>query len=496
MDSEGLPTGWCSATLSDVVTLHRGVTYRKPDARGAAEEGFLPLLRANNIDHVINFDDLVFVPERLVSDDQRLRPFDIVIAMSSGSKRLVGKAAQIKTPCDATFGAFCAVARPSDAMEPAFVGWFMQSREYRQSVSDDSKGSNINNLKRDHVLGVPVRVPPLPEQHRIVEKIETLFAELDKGEEALREVQKLLSRYRRSVLKAAVTGELTADWRHTNGAAKETGEELLARVLEQRRESWGGRGKYRAAEPPDTGSLPALPTGWVWASLGQLIASIEAGKNYRCDERPPRDAEHGIVKISAVTWDEFNEDESKTIIRPDHVTDRYRIRVGDLLISRANTLELVGASVVVSKISKRLQLSDKVLRLRCVIPIEHWLNSVLKSPLGRTQIERMATGAQMSMRNISQRNLARICVPLPSQAEITALEDIIADLRSKADQMLEFCEAELSRSAALRQSILKAAFSGELVPQDPTDEPAAKLLERIRAARQEKPTAKRKTVAV
>jgi type I restriction enzyme S subunit len=390
----------------------------------------------------------------------------------------------------------CAALAPTEANADALPYIYFFLRFHREQFKKAGKGGAQPNISQAVIKETPIPVAPLPEQQRIVEKIETLFAELDKGEEALREVQKLLARYRQSVLKAAVTGELTADWRPANGAPKETGEELLARVLEQRRESWDGRGKYLAPDPPDTGSLPALPTGWVWASLGQLIASIEAGKNYRCDERPPRDAEHGIVKISAVTWDEFNEDESKTIIRPDHVTDRYRIRVGDLLISRANTLELVGASVVVSKISKRLQLSDKVLRLRCVIPIEHWLNSVLKSPLGRTQIERMATGAQMSMRNISQRNLARICVPLPSQAEITALEDIIADLRSKADQMLEFCEAELSRSAALRQSILKAAFSGELVPQDPTDEPAAKLLERIRAARQEKPTAKRKTVAV
>lgn len=165
-----------------------------------------------------------------------------------------------------------------------------------------------------------------------------------------------------------------------------------------------------------------------------------------------------------------------------------QINEGDLLISRANTIELVGASVVVQNISKRLQLSDKVLRLRCVAPIEYWLNYVLKSPLGRLQIEMMATGAQMSMRNISQKNLDRIAIPLPPMDELDFIVDEIRRTRIQGDHLLELCKAELTRSTTLRQSILKDAFAGRLVPQDPNDEPASELLARIRAEREAGPT--------
>ena len=109
--------------------------------------------------------------------------------------------------------------------------------------------------------------------------------------------------------------------------------------------------------------MSELPAGWSYARLGQLLHSIEAGLNVKCEERPPDKDEAGLVKISAVTWGKFDEQQSKTLpfsVKPD---ERNRIRTGDLLISRANTIELVGACVVVGQVQRRLYLSDKVLRL-------------------------------------------------------------------------------------------------------------------------------------
>lgn len=375
-----------------------------------------------------------------------------------------------------------------------WASFFLNSQAGRAQIESMATGAQLSmrNISQGNIRRIRVPLPPFAEQRRIVEKIETLFARLDKGEEALRAVQRLLARYRQSLLKAAVTGELTAEWRAQNAGRLEHGRDLLARILQTRRETWTGRGKYREPAAPDTTHLPELPEGWVWASVGQLVSKIEAGKNVRCDERPPGLGEAGIVKISAVTWDEFNENESKTILSSTQINSSYVINSGDLLISRANTLELVGASVVVKRISKKLQISDKVLRLRCVFPLEHWVNYCLRSLIGRAQIEKLATGAQMSMRNISQKNLERIAVPLPPLLEAKFAAEQIVRIRGQCDLATLQTGSELARSAALRQSILKDAFAGRLVPQDPTDEPAADLLARIRADRAAAPTRTRR----
>ncbi|MBI1179198.1 MAG: hypothetical protein GC201_01485 [Alphaproteobacteria bacterium] len=370
---------------------------------------------------------------------------------------------------------------PSACITADYVAWYLRAKNAQILKQCAKHGTTVASIDSDRLKKFPVPVAPLNEQGRIVEKIETLFAQLDKGEEALRDVQTLLARYRQSVLKAAVTGQLTADWRAENAQRLEHGRDLLARILKTRRETWEGRGKYKEPIAADVSNLPNLPNGWAWATLGQLLSKIEAGKNFRCEERPPGRDEAGIVKISAVTWDTFNENESKTILNEEKISPSLNIMPGDLLISRANTIELVGASVVVDDIKKSLQISDKVLRLRSVAPIEHWINYVLKSSLGRGQIEAMATGAQMSMRNISQKNLEKIAIPLPPPEEIDVALAHIRRTREEGSRILDSCRTELTRSAALRQSILKDAFAGRLVPQDPVDEPASELLARIRA---------------
>jgi len=476
---EELPRTWRSVPLSKVVDLNPGVDKSK----------------------FRDEDEMPFVPMPAVEagtgriDTSERRPFGRVksgfTAFASGDVLFAkitpcmenGKMAVVpELPDSVGFGTTeFHVLRPTEAVDPKLLYYFVSSASLRHEALHHMTGAVGQKRVPKRYLETKIfPLAPLNEQRRIVEKIETLFARLDKGEEALREVQKLLTRYRQSILKAAVTGQLTADWRAENAHRLEHGRDLLARILEARREKWNGRGKYKEPAAPDTSGLPELPEGWVWASLGQLISRIEAGKNFRCQERPPEGDEVGVVKISAVTWDQFDELESKTIIRTDQINHSYQINEGDLLISRANTIDLVGASVVVENISKRLQLSDKVLRLRCVAPIEYWLKYVLKSPLGRLQIEAMATGAQMSMRNISQRNVEQIAIPLPSMDELNFVVDEIRRARMQGDQLVELCETELARSGALRQSILKDAFAGRLVPQDPADEPAADLLARIK----------------
>lgn len=211
-------------------------------------------------------------------------------------------------------------------------------------------------------------------------------------------------------------------------------------------------------------TLVPLPA-WPVVPLGDLIEGIEAGKNVAAIGRPPEDGETGIVKVSAVTWGEFDEDESKTLHPGAEIDPAHLIRPGDFLISRANTIELVGAPVIVKKFRRRLVLSDKVLRLRIVDGLDRWIELFLKSHSGRTQIEEYATGAQLSMRNISQANLRRIMIPLPPRdtmrAILARLEPSLEDLKT-AEDALARANAQLEQ---LRTRLLFSAFSGDLVPE-------------------------------
>jgi type I restriction enzyme, S subunit len=206
-----------------------------------------------------------------------------------------------------------------------------------------------------------------------------------------------------------------------------------------------------------------LPVGWVLTSLADLIDRVEAGKNFRCIERPPSAGEVGVVKVSAVSWGIFREEESKTV--PDGValSSASRINEGDLLFSRANTVDLVGACVLVRSISKELHLSDKILRLVTADEeIKPWIHRYLTSPGARNYLSEESSGNQLSMRNIPQKVLLETAIPLApfnEQRRIAAKLDTTLAAVEACRQRLDGVAAILKR---FRQAVLAAATSGEL----------------------------------
>ena len=204
------------------------------------------------------------------------------------------------------------------------------------------------------------------------------------------------------------------------------------------------------------------PEGWTEICVGDLVSRIEAGKNLRCIEQPPAKDKKGIVKISAVTWGEFLEDESKTLHKNEDFNKNWQIKPGDFLISRANTIELVGACVIARSVSRTLMLSDKVLRLHLADDWKEWLLLFLRSSLGRFQIESLATGNQLSMRNISQENLRRIVVPLPPLAEQKRIVQKVEHLLAHVDVTRDRLARVPAIMKRFRQAVLAAACSGRL----------------------------------
>ncbi len=154
--------------VAEIAEQLRGVTYGKEDASPVPANDMVPLLRANNItSDGIDFKDIIYVKENKVSDRQKLKRGDVVIAASSGSILVVGKAAQLEANFDGTFGAFCKVLRPGSQVSPRYFGHFFRTPAYRQRMSALAAGANINNLKNEHIDELEIPLPPLLEQERI-----------------------------------------------------------------------------------------------------------------------------------------------------------------------------------------------------------------------------------------------------------------------------------------------------------------------------------------
>ncbi|MDP2162204.1 MAG: restriction endonuclease subunit S, partial [Flavobacterium sp.] len=185
---------------------------------------------------------------------------------------------------------------------------------------------------------------------------------------------------------------------------------------------------------------------------------------YRCDERPPYIDEVGIIKVSSVTWGFFDEMESKTCFSKDLFNANYLIKKGDFLFSRANTIEFIGACVIVKKVNKKLMLSDKILRFTFSQDVlKEYVLYYLRSRKGRKQIEVLSTGNQDSMRNIGQEKIRQIEFPY---CPLNEQQFIVSELESKltvCDKIEETISQSLQQAETLRQSILKMAFEGRLI---------------------------------
>jgi type I restriction enzyme, S subunit len=178
--------------IGEIAEQIRGVTYSKELASKQKTEGYLPILRANNItDSGIDFTDLIFVPERFVSVRQKLKPGDIVVAASSGSLDVVGKAASLVSEFDGSFGAFCKVIRPSARVAPSYLANYFKTPVYRRTISSLAAGANINNLRSEHLNNLEIPLPPLPEQKRIAEILDHADALRAKRRAALAELDTL-----------------------------------------------------------------------------------------------------------------------------------------------------------------------------------------------------------------------------------------------------------------------------------------------------------------
>lgn len=509
----GLPEGWEATTVG---TISAAIRYGYT-ASSATDPVGPRMLRITDIqDGSVDWPNVPYC--EATSDDTEkfaLVSGDLVFARTGGT---VGKSFLIRNiPEPTVFASYLIKVSAAQGIAPTFLYWFFQSLSYWEQIGL-KKGGLQGNVNATTLSTIELPIAPLPEQHRIVAKIEALFSELDAGTASLTRARAQLKTYRQALLKAAFEGKLTAPWRAANPDKLESPQTLLSRIRKERdtrhaaaQDNWqtalskwraGGEvgrkpGKPRRpddAEPigsDELANLPALSSGWKYCRFAEFVDHFTAGNSFACEEREPRHDEIGVAKVSAVSWGEYNEAESKTCKNPDREDPDLFIKEGDFLLSRANTIELVGACVIVRQVSKRVMLSDKTLRLSFGAGNSAYFLHYLRSLTGRAEIEKRSSGNQESMRNIGQERIRNIIVPICGNDEAAQVLEILDMQLSGVSQIDSEITTALARITALRQSILKKAFSGQLVPQDPADEPASALL--ARRAQTPAPKPRRKT---
>ena len=366
-----------------------------------------------------------------------------------------------------------------------WLSWFINSPEFRDNVASFQSGSTRKRISRKNLGTIPLPVPPLAEQHRIVAEIETQFTRLDASVAALRRAQANLKRYRASVLKDACEGRLVpteAELARSEGREYEPADVLLERVLAERHAHWESqekrRGKYKEPSVPDTSTLPELPEGWVWIALGQCF-DVYVGATPRRNREDYWNGEIAWVSSGEISFNRITE------TRETITTEGLKNSSTDLHPPGTVLLGMIGegktrGQVSILDIYACNSQNSAAIRVSEAGASPEFVYYYLWGQYRETR----QIGSGNNQPALKKSRVQEIFLPLPPLAEQHRIVAEVERRLSVVQQAEATVEASLARAERLRQSILKQAFSGKLVPQDPDEEPASVLLERIRAERE------------
>ena len=482
MTQQGLPAGWETTTLG-TVTHPRGVKVKPSDMPDA------PFVGLEHIEaHTMRLLNTAKVSE-VKSSGSYFGKRDVIYG------RLRPYLNKVYMP---DFGGLASgefIVFPSQtSLDNAYLKYFLNQWEFVSFVTRLNTGDRPR-VDFGQFADYPFPLAPLAEQRRIVAEIETQFTRLDASVAALRRAQANLKRYRASVLKDACEGRLVsteAELARSEGRDYEPAAVLLERILAERRTRWESqekkRGKYQEPSAPDTSALPELPEGWVCAMVEQLSSRIQYGTSNKAG---PDLLGVPVLRMGNIQNGELDFSDLKYLPSQNEEVGKTLLNPGDLVFNRTNSPELVGKSAVYKEGHPTACFASYLIRVSFPeVCVPDYVCFFINSQHGRSYIAQVRT-QQVGQANVNGTKLAAMPIPLPPLAEQRRIVAEVERRLSVIQQAEATVEASLARAERLRQSILKQAFSGKLVPQDPDDEPASVLLERIRAGREAEAEASR-----
>lgn len=515
------PETWSIAAIDDVLeTLNNGNTLQQgwsPQCENfSAAEGQWGVLKTTAIqDGVFQAEHNKKLPEHLEPRPKVEIMANDILMTCAGPRNRCGVTCLIKrTPEKLMMSGKIYRFRANQAlMIPQYLEFFLLARDTKQAIDKMKTGISDSglNLTHDRFKKLEVPIAPLPEQHRIVAKIEELFSELDKGVENLRTAQQQLKVYRQALLKQAFEGKLTADWRAQNPDKLEPADALLERIQQERearyqqqlqdwqaaQKAWEVNGKTgsKPSKPKAPKTLPLLtaeelaelPFGWGWARLGDAFGVYVGATPSRKD---PSFWGGLIPWVSSgeVAFCRINSTREK-ITELGYLSASTEIHpVGTVMLAMIGEGKTRGQPAILDIEAAHNQntAAIRVSESNCIPEYVYFYLCL------QYEITRML-GSGNNQKALNKERVSEITLPLCSVSEQKVLIQLLDEKLSIFDQLEQTITHSLQQAEALRQSILKKAFSGQLVAQDANDEPASVLLERIKAEKQAKPAAGKRT---
>lgn len=474
-DAGKLPPGWTVAPISEITTSIGGGTPPTTDP-AFWEGGKTPWVSPKDMKVFRLRDTIDSVTERALERLTVVPPSSVLVVVRSGilEHSLPVAINDRSVVLNQDMRAFV----PLTDVNAAFIAWQLVANggEILERCTKD--GTTVASIEAPRLAAFELKLAPAPEQVRVVEGIDSLLSALDAATRDLETAKRKLTLCRQSLLKSAVEGRLTAELRdHLRSGA--SGAELLAQILIER-----ALATKRNATVPDIAGAPPLPKGWVWASLDQLLQSLRSGTA----ETSGRAAtQFPVLKSSAVRHGSIDYTQLNYLNASQSRAENF-LAAGDLLITRlSGSVEYVGcAAMVESERSPGVQYPDRVF---CGKPVSSaaalmpFVVLCFEAGLIRERIE-TAAKSTAGHKRISMSDLRPLPIPIPPLDEAVRIIETCGTALESAQDLAQSIDRQLTLIAAQRRNILRAAFSGQLVPQDPNDEPASVLLERIRACRQ------------
>ena len=499
-DTNSLPAGWERTTLAEIAQIN-------------------PLLDRCVINDLIEVN---FVPMRAVKPegggltDPEIRAFGVV--KKGYTSFLSGDVIMAKiTPCmengkstvvpdlpDAVcFGSTeFHVIRPENGVDRRLIAQFLLQHEVRRKAQRAMTGGvGQMRVPESFLETLRIPLPPSKEQSCIADAVDELLSDLDSGIGTLEQVRGKLSQYRASILRAAVEGTLTAGWREQQTNI-EPASELLKRILAERRCRWeqeqlrkfkekgkqppeNWKTKYKEPLSPETNGHSEIPSSWIRASFDQ-IGETQGGVQKSPTRKPIRH-HFPYLRVANVHRGVLDLRELKRLELSNEEIDRLRLEPGDLLIVEGNGSRTeIGRCAMWRGEVEDCAHQNHIIRVRPLgglIPA--YANLFLNSPSGQSAIQLVASSTS-GLYTLSVSKIEKLTLPLPPTDEQETIVEAVEDQLSVVGHLEADIEAMITSAQGLRQSILKHAFGGKLVPQDPNDEAASELLKRIVAERQEK----------